>query len=583
MTRTNTRNFTGFLGLVSAVTLATATGCSTPPPPSEDAGTDSSVMGMDGTVENDGSTAPDATVETDGSTETDGGTGPEAGTDGGTPSGDWGFRPMPHGFSFENYTNMSMPMNLTSQEMRRLFGPTVCEGAAAAGACTLVPQAKTWMDRQNAGMNGGHCEGLAVLSSLMYTGASSPMMFGAATDAFSLMAMGNDALTRELALWFVTQGTIPGLERRDQTPNQIVERLTTELSRGRAFGGTVVGIYLRAGGGGHAITPMYIRRPSEGVAEIVVYDNNFPNTERVVTVNTVMNTWSYTASTNPMEPGALYDGDATTFNLTLADIAPRTMFPHACSFCGNVAMDGGGRASVQIALNGEGDLSISDGMGGTTGSNAAGAPVNSIPGANVARIRSGLFSDSPEPIYTVPRATPLTITLDGSRLSAATDSEILISGPGFSLGVDGISLDPMQRDTVIVQPGQPDITYRASGAETPTLSLALQTAADDFDIEVRSGAMAAGQNLRLAADLPMSRARISFAGSTSAPTFELYMERVTETGSAVFRHVGVTATATTVLYVNYATWAGNGMPLSVGVDLDGNGTIDRTDMLADQP
>ncbi|MEZ4407786.1 MAG: hypothetical protein R3A52_15130 [Polyangiales bacterium] len=36
---------------------------------------------------------------------------------------------------------------------------------------------------------------------------------------------------------------------------------------------------------------------------------------------------------------------------------------------------------------------------------------------------------------------------------------------------------------------------------------------------------------------------VSFDGSTSAPTFELYMERVTETGTTVFRHAGVAATA----------------------------------------
>jgi hypothetical protein len=209
--------------------------------------------------------------------------------------------------------------------------------------------------------------------------------------------------------------------------------------------------------------------------------------------------------------------------------------------------------------------------------------VNGIPGASVTRIRSGnLFEDSPEPLYTVPRATPLTITLDGSRLSAMSPSELLVTGPGYALGIEGINLDPMQRDTITLQPGAPDITYRASGVETPTLLLAFERPGADYLIELRSTAMTAGQSLRLSVDFSMQQARISFAGSTSAPAFTLYMDRVTEANVVNFTHAGVTATASSVLYVNYGTWAGNGMPLSVGVDLDGDGTIDRVDTLADQ-
>jgi hypothetical protein len=502
--------------------------------------------------------------------------------DGGA-SEDWGFRPMPNGFSFENYTNMEMPTNLTPVEMRRLFGPQACEGAAAAGACTLVPQARQWMERINGEMAGGHCEGLAALSAHMYAGAISPMMFGGA-NAFALGFMGNESLQRELALWFSTQYTLRSLERRNLTPSQVVAELSRDLSRGRAFGGTVVGIYLRAGGGGHAITPYAIRRPNATTAEILTYDNNFPMLERVVTVDLAANTWRYQASTNPMAPASLYDGDATTFNLTLADVAPRLALPHPCAFCGDVAMDGGGTGAVQVSLRGAADLSISDGMGRTTGADAMGRPVNTIPGADVTRIRSGdLFQDSPEPLYNVPRVNPLTITLDGRRLTAMAPSELLITGPGWSLGVDGIALDPMQQDTVTVRPGAPDLTYRASGTETPTLSLAFQRADDDYLVELRSGSAVAGTTLRLAADLAMNRARLSFDGSATAPTFELYLERVSASGTVTFRHAGVAPTATSVLYVNYVAWAGDGMPLRVDVDTNNDGTIDRTDMLSDEP
>jgi hypothetical protein len=567
------------LALLSSAALAA---CSTPSMNNPDVVADSTPADTtppvdSGVMEMDGSTPADSGVEDDAS--------PDSSTPPADASGapDWSFRPMPNGFAFENYTNADMPVNLTPIEMRRIFGPAVCEGASAMGACNLTPQARQWMERQNAGMNGGHCEGMAVLAARMFSGASDPMMFGGGATAGALMLPGNEALTREIATWFVTQSTLPTLERRNLTPVQVVADLERELARGRAYGGTVVGIYLRAGGGGHAITPYLVRRPDANTAEIVTYDNNFPNVERVVTVNTMTNTWRYMTSTNPMEPGAVYDGDATTFNLTLADVAPRAMFPHPCQFCGDAPMDGGGTRGVQISMRGEGDVAIRDGMGNTTGTNATGGVVNAIPGAGVTLQRSGtLYQDSPEPLYTVPRMTPLTITLDGSRITRMSPSDLLVTGPGFALGVEDINLDPMQRDTITIQPGAPDITYRASGTETPTLVLAFEHPGADYLIELRSTAMTAGQVLRLSVDFAMQRARISFDGSTSAPGFTLYMDRVSDTGAVNFSHAGVTATSSTVLFVNFGSWGGNGMPLSLGVDTNGDGTVDRTDMLTDE-
>ncbi len=511
------------------------------------------------------------------STDDSGGTG----LDGGAGTADWGFRPMPNGFAFENYTNAAMPTNLTGEEMRRLFGPQVCEGMAATGTCNVVPQARQWMEHQNGVMNGGHCEGFAVLASLMYSGVVPPSMFGG-TDAYSLTM--NDAMTREIALWFVTQTTVAN-EDRTLTPSQVVDRLAADMSRGTSFQGTVVGIYRRGGGGGHAITPYAVRRPTPTTAEIVVYDNNYPNAERVVMVDTAANTWTYTASTNPTEMGALYDGDATTFNLTLADIGSRVMLPHACAFCGNLAMDGGGRGSrVMLQAVGEGDVRIDDGLGHTTGTDTDGSTVNTIPDADVTSERSAsLFQDSPEPTYTLPHDQPLSVTLDGSRLTAASPTEMTITGAGFAVQIDGIDLAPMEIDTIDVQPGLPDVAYHAAGTQTPTLALAFQQAGDDYLVEARSMAMTAGQGVRISVDLASSTVALSFDGSASAPEFTLYMERVSETGTVVFQHTGVAASVDAVLYVEYAAWGGDTMPLSVDFDDDGDGTIDHTDSLTDEP
>lgn len=491
---------------------------------------------------------------------------------------DWGFRPMPGGFVFENYTNTPVVTNLTAVEVRRLLGPSVCE--SATGECVLVPQARQWMEQQNTGMNGGHCEGMAVAAGLFYSGALDATPFGNASP-FALTLTGNEPLQRELAFWYATQSTT-SLES-DLSPRQVVERLERDLARGRAFGGTVLGVYTSPGrGNGHAVTPYAVRRPSADVAEILVYDNNFANQEKVVTVNVATDTWTYITSTNPSEMPINYAGDAMTRTLSVSDIEPRrTSLPHACPFCGDAAM-GGARGSVQLSLLGEGNLAIADGGGRMTGTNAAGELVNGIPGASLHNARSGLGNDSPEPTYTLPQEGTLTATLDGSRLTSASPSEVLITGQGFSLGVEDIQLDPAQVDTITLRSDAPDVQYRASGAETPTLVLAFQRPGADYLIELRATGMTSGQTFRLWVDLATQRVHIGFEDSTSAPTIELYMERVSEAGTLSFLHRGVASTAASLMEISYADWAGNGMPLALEIDDTGDGTIDRTVSLSDE-
>lgn len=500
--------------------------------------------------------------------------------------GDWGFRPMPDGFMFENYSNPAGTTNLTPVEVRRLLGPQVCEGAAATGTCTLTPQARQWMEQQNAGMNGGHCEGMAVTASLLYSGTLTTSAFGG-TSTYGLAMPMNEALQREVALWFVTQITLPN-EQRDQTPRDVVEQLERDFAGGRAFRGHVLGLYTSPGRGhGHAITPYAVRRPTPTTAEILAYDNNYPNQEKIVAVDLTANTFRYVTTTNPAESPQTYAGDAMTRTLNLAPIGPRLALPHVCTFCGDAEMMTGTamRGSVQVALTGEGDIDIANAAGQHTGTGAGGAILNNIPGSTFASVRSGRDGDNPEPVYTVPREGTLTINLDGSRLSAAAmDSDLLITGQGFSLSVENVNLDPMQRDTITFRTDAPDIAYRASGSETPTLVLAFQRPGADYLVELRSSAFTTGQVLRLAVNFTTQTVRVSFDGSTSAPAFEYYMERVTDAGAVTtFRHAGVASTASSVLNFSYATWTGDGMPLSVAVDTNGDGTSDRTDMLSDEP
>jgi hypothetical protein len=96
----------------------------------------------------------------------------------------------------------------------------------------------------------------------------------------------------------------------------VVDALATEFRRGTAYRGTVLGLYTSPGrGNGHAVTPYAVRYPRAGAAEILAYDNNFPNQERVIAVDLTANSFVYRTSTNPLEPQLDYLGNATTLTL----------------------------------------------------------------------------------------------------------------------------------------------------------------------------------------------------------------------------------------------------------------------------
>ena len=90
---------------------------------------------------------------------------------------DGGFRPDINGFSFQNYGDDPSIVDLTPVEMQRMFGDKVC-ASTADGKCVLTYPAKRWMDEAIKAMGYGHCEGIAVLSDLIYYNQVNPSKFG---------------------------------------------------------------------------------------------------------------------------------------------------------------------------------------------------------------------------------------------------------------------------------------------------------------------------------------------------------------------------------------------------------------------
>ena len=256
---------------------------------------------------------------------------------------DTGFRVGKDGFGFENYGSQVCSggysmwgggdcyrvENLTSAEMVRMFGTQVCKSVAPDGTCTLTKVAEKWMNEINSVVANGHCEGMAVLSSLFYAGIEDPSDYGS-SSVNKLSLKNNRALQREIAYWFTTQWFMDGhlIENDPKTQvNYLIKHFKSEPNKP-----IPLGIYQRNLSGGHAVTAYAVIDRGNGIYLIMVYDNNYPNEERYITVDTNKNSWSYKTSTNPWASVGDYSGQGRTNPIQIGPVDPR-LGQFKCDFC----------------------------------------------------------------------------------------------------------------------------------------------------------------------------------------------------------------------------------------------------------
>lgn len=491
---------------------------------------------------------------------------------------DFGFNPEVNGFSFENYGGDISATNLTADEMRRMFGDQVC-ARLDGDVCTLTPPAEQWMEQINGAMAGGHCEGFAVLSLMMYTGQVSPSNFGGSVA--SDLDINNEALQREIAYWWATQTVAPTYTSVIKgTPVEILDIVQQMEFSGESF---TIGIYKEDGSGGHAITPFGVEDKGDGLYAILVYDNNYPGQTRELLVDSRDNTWLYEASINPQVESELYTGNAETQTLDLTPTSAR-LTQQECPFCGNNALSGtGGKLAApaqklnQVFLDGEGHILITDDSGHRLGY-VNGNIVNEIPGAAYTAFRMDASGNAPEPIYSVPAELDLTITVDGSALTEETLTDLVLIGPGYSIGVEGIYLTPGQVDTAYFYPLDETIAYETESDESPSIVFGIENpdAEADYYFEVFGADMLGGGIITAILDTKAGDLIINTEKLNGEGSFNFYMTRITDEYEDEFAAEEIILAEGALVYINYAEWSdGNPEGIYFGVDLNGDGTIDE--------
>ena len=234
------------------------------------------------------------------------------------------------------------------------------------------------------------------------------------------------------------------------------------------------------------------------------------------------------------------------------------------------------QALNQIFLDGEGHILITDESGNRLGY-VDGKIINEIEGASYSKYRMLASGNTPEPIYSIPANLDVTITIDGTELTEETLTDLMMIGPGFSIGVEGIYLEPGQVDMAYFYPADEMIAYETTSDESPSIIFAIENpnAEADYYFELFGTDMVGGGTITAwldskAGDLLINTEKLSGEGS-----FNFYLTRITDELEEEFTAEEIALKEGALVYINYAEWTdANSEGIYFGVDLNGDGEID---------
>lgn len=504
---------------------------------------------------------------------------------------DTGFRPDKDGFSFANYGSGAVTTDLDAARMVELFGDKVC-ASKAGGKCRLTPPAERWRERMNHLFSFGHCEGMAVLSSLFFAKANglTPSQFGAAT-ASELQLAGNLMLETEIAKWGSTQILTPsrlGVFGTENTPKEVIEKLRQLWSTGEypTLRTTHLGRY-----DGHTFFPYRIVDKGGGTIGVMVYDPDYPKEERELTLDLNTEKWSYLSSIQPDGKPYIFEGNATSSNLYIVTTGGR-LGKQDCAFCADGAGSNAATAvGTTVSTTNFPNLQFKNSnqdevlrMPMCDGSYYDYAGIHYVP-PDVARLSSYpnmaklLNSAGPPPFMNLPSQYDSTINLMHYDPLKDTATSMTLTGPGYELVVEDIVLHPGQKDSIFIPKGQGQMTYTTGADETPIVTVGFESAGADFELSILADGKPTGLSVTVKKD--ETKGEFSFQ-IKNAQNYTLQMIRIDDNGEQVFTHDGETVSDNDTIVVKYGTWRGQGTPLMLHIDHDSNGTTDETIEISDE-
>jgi hypothetical protein len=289
------RKFTRIIASLSLITVLVSCGAS------------------ENTAEEDTSTSTDGTFSWEDECTTEAGDLPTEGL----ICADSGMRPTTDGFSFENWGGPVESDAVTLNTAATLYGLEAVCAEVQEDSCTPLPGAQQWVEEMNASIEGGRCEGMAVLSQRFTVGLDTPSNYQDGATIVADLQRENENVGANISRWWVTQNLSTVAEfnyaAQQLTPTQIAQDLVAAI---RDQAGVTYGFYFD--GQGHAITPIAVALRADGVLEVLNYDNNYPGQITTVTIDPSTETWSYDmAATNAGVDADIWSGSTGTMDYTL--------------------------------------------------------------------------------------------------------------------------------------------------------------------------------------------------------------------------------------------------------------------------
>ena len=366
-------------------------------------------------------------------------------------------------------------------------------------------------------------------------------------------------------------------------PKELVNKLIADFNSATPVPYTV-GIYALPGWEhGHAITAYGVETVNANEARILVYDNNFPKQRQYITVNLAANTWRYVTAATPGQDDTVYEGSATSGNLSLhinnsRDLPAGQYF--TCPFCNQPASNASVEAAaagmvtgeLSFQYTGEGALLVVNDEGQKTGTDiGSDTLLEEIPGAELTHFKGGLGKAIP-PRITVPFTeldeTQYTVMVHGTTVETPTHGSLSITGLGFHMGLDNIELGPGEVFDFRVSPDGDHIAFWVTGATTDTIKApAMHIAHDpihDGDpsvvFEVAGETLVAGERISLTLDPALERIYIEDEG-IEAEEFDITMDLIFPDGDThVYTDTVIVPVGTTSAFVDFGAWDGQLVP-----------------------
>lgn len=508
------------------------------------------------------------------------------------------FDPKTDGFGFNNYGNEHKWQNdLGTDDLISMFGAApVCVTGDNLATCKVKKPADNWRLKTLQAMGKGHCEGMAIVSLLFFeqrefkNRRKTPANFQKDAESVFDLKVSYQSLQNYIAYFWATQEFSEIQKVQDASiktgPGGIVKTLINSMNdeNGELY---TIG-FCKAEDGEmkdcHAITPIAVEDMGDHYS-IHVYDNNNPGETRYMTVEkTGAQQWEYNAAINPKEEEDLYIGDRTTESLFIAPISARLYgkkfrAPFGTKRENNALQTGSatGGERVEFAVNDDARMMVTSGDGKRIGYDwNKKQTVNEIADADMIYLATGADDRLP-PILQMPyqpAGKPFTVTLSGKSLKSESRPDLVYTGPGFSVGFDGIRLDPEETLTFQIAPDGSRISFTASAdGETPEIYFSLNGEnGESYLVEVDGVELQAGKTL--SAEFDAKTGKFHFMDNDSdEDKYDVDFERTLAGGTEQsFETDNLDLGKTDDYEMDFGKWDGKS-PLCFRDDDDANGFV----------